>query len=217
MKSTFKLNRVITLLLFCSLSTVSFSQTMKEAVCSSETPLVYLGIDFSKCKLLDKGNPVEIRDTYYGSINDLVVFEAKKYDFKGSLQKANLESDLSAVKKNNAKANTDEILSTDQKDFTRFKESDITNMVNALDLSGKQGIGLVLIMEAMRKIEKNPSAAIWVTFVDMKTKKVLMTERIDSKVNGGFGFRNYWASTIKNLVDNIDKKKLKEWKAKYCS
>jgi hypothetical protein len=84
-------------------------------------------------------------------------------------------------------------------------------------LSAKQGAGLLFVMEAMRKEEKNSGAAIWVTLVDMKTKKILMTERIESKVGGGFGFRNYWASTIKNLIDDIDEKKYKEWKLKYGS
>ena len=51
----------------------------------------------------------------------------------------------------------------------------------------------------------------------MKTKKILMTERIESEVAGGIGFRNYWASAIKNLIDDIDKKKYDEWKKKYGS
>jgi len=217
MRRTIQQNRFIGIFLFCCISTASFSQTLKEAFGNNESPIVYLGIDFSKCKLLDDGNPSEIRDNYYVSINDLIIVEAKKFDLSGAFQKNNIEHDLSAVKKNNAKANLDEIISTDKKDFNRFKESDIAAMVNDLDLSGKQGIGFVFVMEAMRKIEKNSSAAIWVTFIDMKSKKVLMTERVDSKVIGGFGFRNYWASTIKNLIDNIEKKKYKEWKSKYSN
>jgi hypothetical protein len=51
----------------------------------------------------------------------------------------------------------------------------------------------------------------------MKTKKILMTERIESKVGGGFGFRNYWASTIKSLIDTIEQRKYNEWKLKYGS
>ena len=44
-----------------------------------------------------------------------------------------------------------------------------------------------------------------------------MTERMESEAIGGFGFRNYWASAIKKLIDNIEKKKYKEWKLKYGS
>ena len=44
---------------------------------------------------------------------------------------------------------------------------------------GKKGIGILFVMEAMSKREK--AAAIWVTLIDMKTKKVLLTERIEGK------------------------------------
>ena len=45
---------------------------------------------------------------------------------------------------------------------------------------------------------------------------MLMTERMVEEAKGGFGFRNYWASTIKELIDDIDKKKFKEWKKRYA-
>lgn len=217
MKQTIKLNWLVSVLFFFVISISSFSQTLKQVFSNSESPLTYLGIDFSKTRLLDEGDPSKIRDQYYGSINDLIIKEAKKYDLKGAFNKSNIEHDLGAVTKNNATANLNEILSSNSADFHRFKESDIKSIVNDLDLSGKQGTGLLFVMEAMRKEEKNSDASIWVTLVDMKTKKILMTERIESKVGGGFGFRNYWASTIKNLIDNIDEEKYKEWKLKYGS
>jgi hypothetical protein len=217
MKQTIKVNWLVSLLFFFGISISSFSQTLKDVFSNSESPLTYLGIDFSKSRLLDEGNPSEIRDKYYVSINDLIVYEPKKYDLKGAFNKSNIDHDFSAVTKNNAKANVNEILSSNPADFNRFKESDITSIVNNLDLSGKQGVGLLFVMEAMRKIKKNSGAAIWVTLVDMKTKKILMTERIESEVIGGIGFRNYWASAIKNLIDDIDKKKYNEWKQKYGS
>ena len=68
-------------------------------------------------------------------------------------------------------------------------------------------------MEAMDKGRK--AASVWVTVVDMKSKKILMTERLEPKTAAGFSFRNYWASSIRNLLEMIDKKKYKEWKQKY--
>ena len=155
MKQTIKLNWLVPVLFFSFISISSFSQTLKEVFSNSEAPLTYLGIDFSRSRLLDQGNPSEIRDKYYVSINDLIVYEPKKYDLKGAFNKSNLDHDFSAVTKNNAKANVDEILSSDPADFNRFKASDITSIVNELDLSGKQEVGLLFVMEAMRKIKKN--------------------------------------------------------------
>jgi hypothetical protein len=214
MERTKKLNWLIAGLLLLGSSTTSFAQTLKDVFNNSESPLTYLGIDFSKARLLDVGNADDIRNRLYASINNLIVDEPKKFDLKGAFKKSDMSSDLSAVTKNNAKANLNDIISTNQADFNRFKESDISDMVKALDLSGKSGIGVLFVMEAMRKLDKKGDAAIWVTFVDMKSKKVLMTERIEENAKTAFGFRNYWASTIKELIDDIDSKKYKEWRNK---
>jgi len=41
---------------------------------------------------------------------------------------------------------------------------------------------------------------------------VLLTERFTEKASG-FGFRNYWAKTIWNALEDIRKGKYKEWKS----
>ncbi|HEY4155544.1 MAG TPA: hypothetical protein VGM24_08950, partial [Puia sp.] len=64
----------------------------------------------------------------------------------------------------------------------------------------------------MSKSDK--AIAIWVAFVDINSKKVLLTDRVEGKVGMGFGFRNYWATGIKSVLEQIEKKKYKEWKAK---
>ncbi len=207
---------ILTALLVAAFNT-TFSQTLKDVFNNSESPIVYLGIDFSKAKLMTAGNPDEIRNRLYTSINYLVITEPKKYDLAGAFHKGIVNNDISVTNAKNEKANINEILSSNSADFNRFKESDISAMVKELDLKGKEGVGLVFIVEAMRKIDKKADESIWVTFVDMKTKKVLLTERIESKVSGGIGFRNYWASGIKNVIETIEKSKYKEWKAKFGS
>ena len=217
MRPATKSKWLIAALLSCGISTPSFSQTLKDVFSDSESPIVYLGIDFSKARLIGNGNPDDIRNHLYGSINELIVNEPKKFDLKEAFRKSNINHDFSAVTRNNSKVDLNEIISANSADFNHFTEADIATMVKALDLAGKEGIGLLFVMEAMRKLDKKGEAAIWVTLIDMKTKKVLMTERIESPTSMAIGFRNYWASAIKNLIDTIHKKKYKEWKSKYNS
>lgn len=199
----------------CQAST--FAQTSKDVFNNSETPLLYLGIDFTKARLIDDAtaNASDIKERQYAGINDLVITEIKKYDIKGAFHKSNVDHDLGPVTKRNEKVNTEEIKSTNTSDYHRLKESDIDEEVKSLDFGDKKGIGLLFVMEAMSKSGKG--AAIWVTLVDMKSKKVLMTERLEGKTGMGFGFRNFWAIPVKNVIDQIDSKKYKEWKAKYGS
>ena len=214
MKRTIKLSCVVAfLLLLGNLKTVS-AQTLKDFFNTSETSLTYLGIDFTKAKLINYPNPdpMDIRNRIYGSINDVVINEPKKYDIAGAFHKSAITSDLTAVKARNEKINTEDIVSGNTADYSRLKESDIASVVKALHINGK-GIGLLFVMEGMKKDDKKGEASVWAVLVDMSSKKVLLTERFESKANG-FGFRNYWASTIKETLNEIEKNKYKEWKSK---
>jgi hypothetical protein len=215
MKPINKLSWVVIIVLLCGINTSAFSQNLKDVFSNNESPIFYLGIDFSKTRLLDTGNPDDIRNRLYASINQLIVNEPKKYDLKSAFHRGNIDYDFGPVNKSNGQVNVNEILSTSSADFNRFKETDITAIVKNLDLSGKTGVGLLFVMEALRKIDNKGDAAVWVTFIEMKTKTILLTERMVSKGKGGIGFRNYWASTIKTLLDDIQDEKYKQWQGKY--
>ncbi|HTE24294.1 hypothetical protein [Flavitalea sp.] len=210
-----KIVRLFLLSLISIQSITAFSQTAKEVFNNSETKLLYLGIDFTKARLIGDAaaNEVDIRDRQFAAINDVVVNEPKRYEINAAFNRSEIENDLSLVAKRNEKIKAEEIKSTSAADFNRLKESDINSIVKGYDFGNKAGVGILLVMEGMSKGEK--AASIWVTLVDMKSKKVLMTERVESKTSAGFSFRNYWASSIRNLLESIDKKKYNEWKQKY--
>jgi hypothetical protein len=193
------------------------SQTLKEFFNDSNVPLFYLGIDFTKAKVIDDANANEedIKERQYNGINELVITEAKKYDVKGAFHHSNIDHDLGYVNKRNTAVNAALIKSSSSSDFHRLNADSIAALVRGFDFGGKKGIGLLIVMEAMSKSEKSSSA--WITFVDMGAKKVLMTERVEGKASMSFGFRNYWATTVKNLLEAIEKKKYNEWKTKYGS
>lgn len=192
-----------------------YAQTAKDVFTNTDTPIFYLGIDFTKARLIDDAgaNEIDIRNRLYTEINQVIVNEPKKYDIKGAFHKAYVDHDLGLVNTRNEKTNAADIKSSNTGDFHRFKESDIISLVRGFDFGDKKGVGLLFVVEAMSKSEK--AAAIWVTLVDMKSKKVLMTDRMESKVSMAFGFRNYWASPFKNLLDAIEKRKYNEWRSKY--
>lgn len=228
MKRTLKLSWLFAFVLFLGSSTASFSQTLKDFFSNSSTTLTYLGIDYTKNKLINDpgGNATDIKGRLYNSMNEVVVNEmGKNYNIAGAFDRSSgVNTDISAVTERNDKINASEIMSSNTGDFTRLTESDIAGCVKALNLKGKEGVGLVFIMEGMKKGEKiqegkktkqeESYGAVWVTLIDMKTKKVLMTERMEEEA-AGFGFRNFWVSIIKKSIVEIDKKAYKSWKNKY--
>lgn len=217
MKRLNKLNWLFAVLLLSGFSLPAFSQGLKEFFNNSEMPLVYLGIDFSKTRVINvpDANSFDIRNRLFGSINDVVVNEPKKYDIASALHKTNVSSNLTAVKAKIEKINAEDILSSNTSDFNRLTETDIAAVVKSLSIEKKSGIGLLFVMEGMKKVDKSGMASVWAVLVDMQTKKVLMCERFENKATG-IGFRNYWASTIKETIKDMEGK-YKDWKAKYGS
>jgi len=220
MKQTQKLSWLFAFVLLLGSSNRSFSQNLKDFFNNNSTPLTYLGIDYTKNKLINDpgGNASDIKGRLYSSMNDVVVNEmGKNYNIAGAFDRGGgISTDINAVTERNEKINASDIMSSNAADFYRLTEADIAGCVKALALKGKDGIGLVFIMEGMKKEEKKSYGAVWVTLIDMKTKKVLMTERMEQEA-AGFGFRNFWVSIIKKTIIEIDKKKYKNWKSKYSS
>ena len=203
------------------------SQTLKDFFSNEGTNALYLGIDFTKNKVIDdaNANTTDIRDRQYNAINDLVVAEQKRngppspfhrgnaFDLRWVFHRTNnMDHDLGLVNERNVKSNADEIKSTNTSDFHRLKEEDIAKLVKEYNFKDKKGLGILLVSEAMSKSQK--AIAIWVTFVDMNTKKVLLTDRVEGKVGMGFGFANYWATGVRNILEQVEKKEYKDWKGK---
>jgi len=220
MKRTQKLNWLFVLLMLFAGSSRSFAQTIKDFFDNSSINLTYLGIDYTQNRLINDpgGNASDIKGRLYKSMNDVVIAEMdKNYKFAEAFVRVSaVSADISAVTENNEKINAGDIMSSGGADFNRLTESDIASCVKALNLKGKEGVGLVFIMEGMKKEEKKSYGAVWVTLIDMKTKKVLMAERMEQEA-AGFGFRNFWVSIIKKSLVEIDKKRYKNWKSKYGS
>ena len=191
------------------------AQTLKEFFSNEGTNALYLGVDFTLNKFIDyaTANTTDIRDHQYNAINDLIVAESKKYDIKGAFHRSgDMDHDLGLVNARNVKSSTDAMLSTNTSDFHRLKEDDIRKLVQEYNFKDKKGIGILLVCEAMSKSGK--SEAIWAAIVDMSSGKLLFTDRLEGKIGMGIGFRNYYVTGIKSVLDQIKKSKYKEWKAK---
>jgi len=200
------------LLLAATLSVVSTqAQTLKDFFSSSE-PLTYLGIDFTQARVI--GEPVtdanDMRDRNFPAINAVVVNEPKKYDIAAAFHKT-INTDLALVNKHNETTNTATLKSDNASDYNRLKQEDVEKLVKGYNFNGKKGVGLLFVMDGMSKAEK--AANVYVTLVDMSTKKVLLAEKVEGKAQG-FGFRNYWAYTIHKVLEDVEKHKYKDWKAK---
>lgn len=210
MKRTQPLNRLAFALLVFGNASFGLAQTAKEVLNSSD-PITYLGVDFSELKYIgDSGADVDaIKNKWFAAINDVVVNEPKKYDLRKAFQKSDVPSDLSFVTARNATAESGKIISFKSDDYSRFTPATIAAKVKEYNFGGKKGVGLLFITEAWNKNLKE--ASMYVTLLDMGSRRVIFTERMTGKA-GGFGFRNFWVHPVLDVIEQIERRKLSEWR-----
>jgi hypothetical protein len=190
-----------------------WAQTAKEIFSSRAIPVTYLGVDFTQVRVLGEPNTTanDMRNTQFPAINNVILNEPRKYDIPTAIQKSNVSNDLSFVTARNKKTDVTKIKSTKVSDYNRLARADIDKLAKEYQFNGKKGIGFLFIMECLNQVNK--TASLYVAFIDMDTKKVLFTERLEAKAQG-FGFRNYWAYSIADALQQIEKTKYKEWQLK---
>jgi len=213
MKSMLK--KLLCVLLVAGSVNTGFAQKAKP-VFAPETPIVYLGIDFTETRVVNDAaaTATDIKSRFFPGINQVVVNEVKKYDWEKALDKSNLSNDLSLVNAMNETIDESKIRSTNTADEKRLTEPDVKKVVSKYSFKGKEGVGLMLVMESLSKTAEEGS--MYVTFIEMPSGKVIMTERMTGKAQG-FGFRNYYAYTVYKVIQEIKKNKISEWRTKYAS
>ena len=204
-------NWLIILSLICFNAFSVIAQT-KADIFSGSSDITWLGIDFTQTKFIgsatqfkDAGEITnsDFRDKYIPSWNQLFINEQKKYDVAKAVKRSEVKYAMDVTEKaNNAiKGN---FFSDDPNDYKKLDEQKIANLVKGYDFQGKSGIGLLFFIDGMSKSKDEASG--WITFVDMNSKKVLLTQYTTGKA-GGFGFKNYWAKSFHNMLKATEKMK----------
>lgn len=107
----------------------------------------------------------------------------------------------------NASTNLDNILC---KNRIVFGYSNIEKIVASYNFENiEEEIALILIVESLDKLHNYGS--YWTTVVNTKTRNILFSERMIGTPKG-FGFRNYWAGSIYNVIKQF---RLKKWNLQY--
>lgn len=187
---------------------VSAQATMGDVFAKS-TDLVFLGLDFTHAKFVGSigfSDPEAIKNNHIVSWNSLILTEPKKFTLQEVLKYpadkyfTNIDDMLKLNKSVEVAGNTIE-------DSESFDKETVEKAVSKYKLTPKEGVGVVYVVETLQHNAKILTA--WVTFIELKSHKVLYTERLAGKA-AGFGFRNFWAGGIANLNKAVAAK-YKEW------
>lgn len=197
----------LSLLTMAAITIAAFAQNKSE-VFDANKEITWLGLDFSQLKFIGDANQwkdagevtnSQMRDKYFPGWNALFINEKERYKVADAINRTevNYAIDVTEKSNNSLKGN---FFESDGNMYQLLTEDKIKELVKKYDFLGNKGIGMMFFVEGMSKGRE--AASMWVTFVDMNTKAVLLTKRMEGK-SGGFGFRNYWAKTFLLVLKDI--------------
>ncbi|HWB64119.1 MAG TPA: hypothetical protein VG603_11450 [Chitinophagales bacterium] len=167
--------------------------------------IVWYGVDFTQAKMIGMKDesPHKIRDEYFKQWNDVII----DVDLSKVFQKALSYKDPNGVIKRDMARETDNLMGTDDQDFTADKIADIVKAIPTGQK--KEGLGVVFVVQSFNK--ETGMATVHVTFFDIATKAVLWTKKETGKAAGGSTVKA-WSAALHNILSDIQKKDFSAWK-----
>lgn len=199
--------------LFSVISHCAYSQDIREFFTSLEASIEFVGLDFSQAKMVgvtDRNASTETQATYFRAWNDLLLNETRKYDVKRAFMKRNIHYNFEIVHTLNRQLRYVDLL-TDLSPKS-FSKKSLQKMVNRYDTQTmKSTYGVSFVIHSFNKFRER--AYVYIVVFDVASKKVLFSAQVSGEA-GGFGFRNYWARTIYNILEDVRDYKFRRWKEK---
>jgi len=196
-----------------------FAQFTAKDVFSSKT-IVWYGLNFSEAKMVGQFDQAmgagpasgsDIKNKWIPQWNSLIMTEQKNFKIKEAFQKDEVFYDITPTEKQNQNINSDDLMSFNT--YT-FKDAQKTAKEIVSKLKGgekTEGIGVTFIVESFNK--SMDESVVYVTVFDIKTKNVLILERMVGKPMG-IGLRNFWAGAMKHVIKQITTDYYNLWKSK---
>ncbi|MBI4648260.1 MAG: hypothetical protein HY738_17170 [Bacteroidia bacterium] len=205
---------VFTVITLCCYQ-ASFAQSAKTAKdIFTAAEIYWFGLDFSQLKCIGDGfsDAYDIKNKFFSEWNKLVITEGERYNFKKALRKNSVPFDISMIEKVNSQVNADKLVLYSTIGIKELDQTTVEELVKKYTLPINEGIGLVFIIDSFDKTKV--TGTMYVTFFDLATKKVLLTEKMEGKAVG-VGFRNFWAGTVYSVLKEITLTKYDNWNTLY--
>ena len=170
--------------------------------------LVFGGIDYSVGKMIgqDFNDPNNIVHHVIGSWHNLFYAEANKYDVFKAFGVSNGVVNISIVASNNAQIDPGSIKTNL---IPKINRDNLNELAKTYHFDNEKGFAIVFVQEYYCKPYQN--ASYWVIAVRKTDKEVVFAKPMPVDAKSGFGFKNYWATTILSLLSEI-KNRQKSWK-----
>lgn len=162
----------------------------------------FYGVDFSLAKVMGADESLAKFAEAFEAINLLLINEQSKYNLEKFLNKDNVALHLKHLNKSYAKVAADEDFKIYNDEYKIDIEDVKTQIQGYKDVDYKYEVGAVLIAELLNK--SKGYATYYFAFFDNKTKEIIAIYPMKCKI-GGFGLRNFWASSVLEAMKGLKK------------
>lgn len=209
--------KAYTLLLVIFVAITAAQAQTRRDIFDPNAEVTWLGLDLSRAKFIGDreryGSESDMR-RLAESWNSIFLKEADKFNVARAIGRKTVKNEIDITTEHNQQLDLLNQYTDNADQAGHMKLSDVGEVINDYDFNGMKGIGLMFIVESFSKLTEQ--ASVWVTFVNMETKEVLLAEKLNGKP-GGFGMRNYWANACNDVLNHIKAKDFPRWKNAYGS
>ncbi|MBI3519784.1 MAG: hypothetical protein HY062_10560 [Bacteroidetes bacterium] len=196
-----------------------FAQNTGKDIFSAKS-IVWYGLNFSEARMVGQfdqaagagtASSSDLKNKWIPGWNTLIVSEPQNFKLGEAFRKNDVYYDLAPTEKDNQSINLDKFMSFNPYTFTDAQKT-VQGIISKLGTGDKkEGIGVTFIVESFNK--SSDEASVYVTIFDIKTKSILVLDKITGKPKG-IGLRNFWAGAIKHIIKQINDYNYKSWESK---
>ena len=163
--------------------------------------LVWCGIDYTLVKFIgsaDQFNDLpKIQSYYFRAWNEIIQAEAGKYDLNAAFSVATVHYNMENTILRSQERDMNGII---QFEPYSIDEEQVKNVVMLNSDPSTDKVGAMFVMETLNKTEA--ISTMWLAVFNLASGEVLYTRRYSGEV-GGFGFRNYYARSLHNVIKSL--------------
>jgi hypothetical protein len=180
--------------------------------------IVWYGLNFSEARMVGMFDQAvgagaatasDLKNKWIPGWNALIQNEQKNFRIAEAFQKAEVFYDVGPTDNANFAIKESELLTPNHYTFPEPLKS-VTKAINNIHGSQKtEGLGITFVVESFNK--QQDKAIVYVTIFDIKTKNLLVMERMYGKPMG-IGLRNFWGGAVKHILKQITTDYYSKWK-----
>lgn len=209
------LTGIFSAVLFIALHLNLTAQNVEDLFVRTGPEVVWLGVDFTQVKLYGDHGTVG-QDEFiplFHAINRLIITERDKYNFADAFRRDDIPFNIEMVTKLNSEIDPGSLISLSSTGEKRKLDEDaISVLIKQYNVPDSEGIGLIFFMESIDKTTER--GTMWVTLFRLADRNLLFTEKL-SGTAGGFGFRNHWARTVYEVINQIRDERFARWRSRH--